>query len=118
MVEVNLNCESDTKPEKYVIENVLNGKCDIILNENIAEKTREDEDGKTKTYFTYDMYRISKNNYRDTLETDLADNTNFAVWLNFAKEQYAKQIIEISDNERIAALEQAIIDIGEVIGND
>ena len=31
MVEVNLNCESDTRPEKYVIENILNGKCDIIL---------------------------------------------------------------------------------------
>lgn len=118
MVEVNLNCESDTRPEKYVIENILNGKCDIILNENITEHTKENEEGKTKTYFTYDMYRIVRNNYRDTLEGDLSKDTEYAVWLNFAKEQYAKQIINISDAERITALEQAIIDIGEVIGNN
>lgn len=118
MVEVNLNCESDTKPKKSVVENILNGKCDIILNENITEHLKEDENGKTKTYYTYDMYRIVRNNYRDTLENDLANDTGFLVWLNFAKEQYAKQIINISNAERISALEQAMIDIGEVIGND
>lgn len=118
MVEVNLNCESDLKPSKYIIENILNEKCDIILNENITEKAKEDENGETKTYYTYDMYRIVKNNYRDTLENDLSNDTGFLVWLNFAKEQYAKQIINISDAERISALEQAMIDIGEVIGND
>ena len=117
MVEVNLNCESDNRPEEYVIEDILDGKCDIILNENIEEHSKE-EDGKTRTYYTYDMYRIVKNNYRDTLENDLANDTGFLVWLNFAKEQYAKQIINISDAERISALEQAMIDIGEVIGND
>ncbi len=118
MIEVNLNCESDTKPEKYVVENILNGKCDIILNENIEEHSKEDENGENKTYYTYDMYRVVKNNYRDTLEEELSDNTGFLVWLNFAKEQYAKQIINVSEAERISALEQAIIDIGEVIGND
>ena len=39
------------------------------------------------------------------------------VWLNFAKDQYNNQIIQISDSERISALEKAVIDIGEVIGN-
>jgi len=58
-----------------------------------------------------------ENNYRDTLESDLENDTGYTIWLNFAKEQYAKQIISIPDTERIAALEQAIIDIGEVIGN-
>ncbi len=118
MVEVNLNCEADIKPNKYIIENILNGKCDIILNENIAEQSKQDENGETKKYYTYDMYRIVKNNYRDTLEDDLSDDNEFLLWLNFAKEQYAKQIIDISVVERISALEQAIIDIGEVIGND
>ena len=117
MVEVNLNCESDTRPEKYVIENILNGKCDIILNENITEHSKEDEERKNKTYFTYDMYRIVKNNYRDTLESDLSKDTEYAVWLNFAKEQYAKQIVDIPDVDRISALEQAIMEIGEVLGN-
>ncbi len=118
MVEVNLNCESDIRPEKYIIENILDGKCDIVLNENIEEHSKEDESGETKIYFTYDMYRFVKNNYRDTLEYDLKDNIKFNMWLDFAKEQYSKQIIKIPDSERISALEQAIIDIGEVIGND
>lgn len=118
MVEVNLNCESDVRPNSYEIENILDGKCDIILHENIEEHTKKDENEEIKTYYTYDMYRIVKNNYRDTLENDLSNETDFSVWLNFAKEQYAKQIINISDTERISALEQAIIDIGEVIGND
>lgn len=117
MVEVNLNCESDTKPNKYVVENVLNNKCDIILNDNITESTRTNEDGKEETYYIYDMYRIVKNNYRDTLESDLEDKDSYAIWLNFAKEQYAKQTVNISDTERIATLEQAIIELGEVIGN-
>lgn len=117
MVEVHLNCESETKPNKFIIENILDGKCDIILNENIAEHSKEDENGENKIYYTYDMYRIVRNNYRDTLESDLEDDTTFKVWLKFAKEQYANQVINISDNERITALEQAIIDIGEVIGN-
>lgn len=117
MVEVNLNCESDVRPNKYDIENILNGKCDIVLFENIEEHTKKDENEEEKTYYTYDMFRIVKNNYRDTLENDLSDETGFTVWLNFAKEQYSKQIINISDEERISALEQAIIDIGEVIGN-
>ena len=52
MVEVNLNCESDVTPDKYVIENILNGKCDIILNENITEHSKKDENGEFKTYYT------------------------------------------------------------------
>ena len=40
------------------------------------------------------------------------------MWINFAKEQYAKQVEKVADTERISALEQAMIDIGEVIGND
>ena len=116
MVEVNLNCESDTRPEKYVIENILDGKCDIILNENIEEHSREDESGETKTYFTYDMYRIVKNNYRDTLEEDLEDNTKFNIWLDFAKEQYENQAENVSLEERLSTAEAVIAEIlgGEV----
>lgn len=117
MVEVNLNCEADIKPNKYIIENIVDNKCDIVLIENITESTKKDENGNTRICFNYDMYRIVKNNYRDTLERDLIDDNNFEVWLNFAKEQYAKQVIDIPDTERITVLEQAIIDIGEVIGN-
>lgn len=115
MVEVNLNCESDIRPEEYVIENILDGKCDIILNENIEEHSKE-EDGKTKTYYTYDMYRIVKNNYRDTLENDLSTEAGFLVWLNFAKEQYENQAEEVSLEERLSTAEAVIAEIlgGEV----
>lgn len=116
MVEGNLNCESDTRPEEYIIENILDGKCDIVLNENIEEHSKEDESGETKTYFTYDMYRIVKNNYRDTLEDDLKDNAKFNIWLDFAKEQYENQAENVSLEERLSTAEAVIAEIlgGEV----
>lgn len=116
MVEANLNCESDLRPDNFNIENILDGKCDIVLYDNIEEKTKEDEDGETKTYYTYDSYRIVKNNFRDTLETDLEDNTKFNMWLDFAKEQYANQAEEVSIEERLSTAEAVIAEIlgGEV----
>lgn len=107
MVEVNLNCKSDTRPDKYTIENILDGKCDIVLIENIEERSREDGE----IYYTYDMYRIVKNNYRDTLESDLADDTKFNVWLDFAKDQYANQAEEVSNEERLSTVEAVIAEI-------
>lgn len=123
MVEVNLNCESDVKPNKFLVENVINNKCDIVLFENIKKNTRtviseETKEEESQVYYSYDMFRITDINYREELELELADPANYKLWLKFAKEKYASQVIEIPDNERIAALEQAIIDIGEVIGND
>ena len=116
MVEANLNCESDTRPEEYIIENILDGKCDIVLNDNIEEHSKKDENGETKTYFTYDMYRIVKNNYRDTLENDLSNDNGFLVWLNFAKEQYEKQAENVPLEERLSTAEAVIAEIlgGEV----
>ena len=116
MVEGNLNCESDTRPEEYIIENILDGKCDIVLNENIEEHSKEDESGETKTYFTYDMYRIVKNNYRDTLEDDLKDNTKFNMWFDFAKAQYENQAENVPLEERLSTAEAVIAEIlgGEV----
>ena len=116
MVEVNLNCKSDTRPDKYIIENILDGKCDIILIENVEEHSMEDENSENQTYYTYDMYRIVKNNYRDTLESDLADDTKFNVWLDFAKDQYSNQAEEVSNEERLSTVEAVIAEIlgGEV----
>lgn len=116
MVEVNLNCESDTRPEEYIIENILDGKCDIVLNDNIEEHSKKDENGETKTYYTYDIYRIVKNNYRDTLENDLSNDNGFLVWLNFAKDQYEKQAENVPLEERLSTAEAVIAEIlgGEV----
>ena len=110
------------KPEKYIIENILDGKCDIVLNDNIKKnkKTEYDEENNAveKTVYSCDNYRIVNTNYRETLDEELSSDIGFKVWLNFAKDQYNNQIIQISDSERISALEKAVIDIGEVIGND
>lgn len=116
MVKINLRSESDTRPKQYTIENILDGKCDIILNTNIEEHSKEDENGETKIYFTCDMYRIIKNNYRDTLEEDLEDNDKFNMWLNFAKDQYNNQIESVSIEERLSTAEAVITEIlgGEV----
>lgn len=88
---VNLNCESDTRPNKFEIENILNGKCDVVINDNIKEITEtvigENEEETTKIKYSYDTYRISKN-YRDNLETELADETKFNQWLSDVKAKF------------------------------
>lgn len=122
MVEVNLKTEGATKPQSFIIENIFKNKCDIVLNDNIQEvkEMATNEQGKEKeiTKYIYDYYRINNVGYTDSLEEELKKESCFRTWINFAKEQYANQIINISDAERISALERAIIDIGEVIGND
>lgn len=121
-MQVNYQAESDIKPEKYAIENILNNECDIVLYDNITkcEKMEYDaESGKevAKAIYKFDIYRIH-NIYRESLDKELSTVSGYKVWINFAKEQYAKQVEKVADTERISALEQAMIDIGEVIGND
>lgn len=116
MIEVSYNCESDTEPNKYIIENIINGKCDIVLCDDIKEIIKIDKDEQEKKYYIYDIYRIVKNNYRDTLEDDLKNETNFNMWLNFVKEQYENQAEEVSIEERLSTAEAVIAEIlgGEV----
>jgi len=61
------------------------------------------------------MYEVEVNS-RDTLAESI--EANYYEWLKFAKEENAKRVVAIPDVERIAILEQAVKDIGEVIGND
>lgn len=121
MVEVNLNCESDVKPNKFLVENIVKNKCDIVLFENIKKNTRqvfseETQKEEDQIYYSYDMYRIVNANYRDELELELADNTNYKLWLKFAKEQYENQAEAVSLEERISTAEAVIAEIlgGEV----
>ena len=85
-----------------------------------ARKEREchAETGKaiSRTIYKFDIYRIPTI-YRDNLEKELSTAKGYKTWINFAKEQYAKQIVDIPDVDRISALEQAIMEIGEVLGN-
>lgn len=91
MIEVNLNCESDTRPCKYVIENILNGKCEIIINDEI-KKVQEnivDESGKEtkREKYIFNSYRISTN-YRDNLEEELKTDASYKKWVLYLNEQY------------------------------
>lgn len=119
-MQVNFQVESDQKPNKYYIENILNNECDIILNDNITktEKTEYDsETGEptTKNVYTFDSYRIH-NPYRDNLEEELSTTKGFKVWLNFVKEQYQNQAENVSIEERLSTAEAVIAEIlgGEV----
>lgn len=120
MVELNTITESNLKPEKYIIENILDGKCDIVLNDNIKKnkKTEYDEENNAveKTVYSCDNYRIVNTNYRDTLENDLSNDNGFLVWLNFAKEQYENQAENVTLEERLSTAEAVIAEIlgGEV----
>lgn len=111
MITVNLNCKSDVKPEKAIIENIINGKCDIVLNDNL----KIDENEET-TYYIYDIYRIEKMNYRPSLENELKNEEQYNIWLNFAKKQYQNQAENISIEERLSTAEAVIAEIlgGEV----
>lgn len=106
MITVNLNCKSDVRPEKAVIENITDGKCDIVLNDNL----KIDENEET-TYYTYDIYRIEKMNYRPSLENEIKNEEQYNIWLNFAKEQYQNQAEKISIEERLSTAEAVIAEI-------
>lgn len=80
-----MKAESNIKPNKFEIENIINNKCDIVFNTNITEeKIRVDEEITEK--YVYDTYRI-KANYRQNLEQVLESEQEYGKWLKLAKEQ-------------------------------
>ena len=88
-MQVNYQTQSDTKPEKYIIENILNGNCDIVINDKIKkieESYIEDDKEIKTTKYEYNSYRVTVP-YRDTLEDELQSKDGFAMWLNFVIEQ-------------------------------
>ena len=110
-----MQTENSIKPNKFEISKYQNGKCTVLFYDNIIEDKGTDTDGVETTRYLYDMYEVEVNN-RDTLAESI--EANYDEWLKFAKEENAKRVIAIPDVERIAILEQAVKDIGEVIGND
>lgn len=110
-----MQTENSIKPNKFEISKHQNGKCTVLFYDNIIEDKVTDPDGVETTRYLYDMYEVEVNS-RDTLAESIEANYN--EWLKFAKEENAKRVVAIPDVERIAILEQAVKDIGEVIGND
>lgn len=110
-----MQTENSIKPKKFEISKHQNGKCTVLFYDNIIEDKVTDPDGVETTRYLYDMYEVEVNS-RDTLAESI--EANYDEWLKFAKEENAKRVVAIPDVERIAILEQAVKDIGEVIGND
>lgn len=75
-----MKAESNVRPNKFEIENIVNNKCEIVLNTNIVEI--QDEEG---TKYTYDTYRL-KTSYRDNLHEKLENEEHYRKWLEFAVE--------------------------------
>lgn len=79
-----MKAESSTKPKnKFEIENIIDGKCEIVFFDNIKELEPLED---TEKRYCYDIYRL-KANYRDDLEQDLKGNKEkYKQWLEVAKE--------------------------------
>ena len=66
-----MKVESNLKPEnKFEIENIIDGKCDIVFFDNVQEIEAIEENEKK---YSFDTYRL-KANYRDELEKELNDD--------------------------------------------
>jgi len=78
-----MKAESNLQPNnKFEIENIIDGKCEIVFFDNIQELEALENNEKR---YSYDTYRI-KVNYRDELEQELNDNQEkYNKWLELAK---------------------------------
>ena len=93
-----MQTESNTRPNKFDIENIINGNCEIVFYDNIQEIEKEVESGKKEKAYIYDMYRI-KTTFRENLVEELEnDKEKYQKWLQLAKtsEERANADIEIA----------------------
>ena len=86
-----MKAESNLKPKNsFEIENIIDGKCEIVFYDNIVEVEEEIEGEKIKK-FIFDIYRL-KTTYRNDLEIDLFnDNDKLVAW--------RQKAVEIENNE-------------------
>ena len=97
-----MKAESNLRPKAlFDIENINNGKCEIVFYDNI-KKLEPTEEGETR--YSFDIYRL-KTNYRDDLAEELSYNKNkYNEWLELAKNT---EIRENADEE-IAKLQEEL----------
>lgn len=77
-----MKAESNIQPNKFEIENIENGMCDIVFCTNVEQIPTEEEESER---YTYDMYRL-KTYYRDNLREKLEDEESYNIWLDFARQ--------------------------------
>ena len=99
-----MQVESNLKPtKKFEIENIVDGKCDVVFYDNIIEiqELENEEDGKK---YSYNIYRL-KTIYRDDLEQTLNnDKEEYEKWLQKAKDAEYEELSANIRKERDALL--------------
>lgn len=85
-----MKAESNIMPKnKFEIENIVDGNCDIVFFDNIEEV--EPTEGQEKRYI-YDTYRL-QTIFRDNLVDDL--ESNYQIWLDEARNKENAEIARI-----------------------
>lgn len=100
-----MKVESNLRPEnKFEIENIINGKCDIVFFDNIQEIEATEENEKK---YSFDTYRL-KANYRDELEKELNDDIEkYKEWLQLAKDTEFNELATIIREKRNKLLQES-----------
>ena len=70
-----MRVESNIQPNKFEIENIENGMCDIVFCTNVEQIPTEEEESER---YTYDMYRL-RTYYRDNLREKLEDEESYNI---------------------------------------
>lgn len=100
-----MKVESNLKPEnKFEIENIIDGKCDIVFFDNVQEIEAIEENEKK---YSFDTYRL-KANYRDELEKELNDDVEkYKEWLQLAKDTEFNELATIIREKRNKLLQES-----------
>ena len=102
-----MKAESTIKPKSYSVEK-CGGLAEVVLYENIAQMTRENEAGEAEKYFAYDEFRITIP-YRENLAAEI--KANRAAWLEVAKdiEENAAEKLSLEEQVKKLAAENAAL---------
>lgn len=84
-----MKTENTVEPENFKIENIINGKCDIVINTDI-EIIEDDENNKK---YLYDTFRINID-YEKDLKEKLEDEEYYNSLLELAKEEYGQKLAD------------------------
>lgn len=99
-----MKAESNLKPtKKFEIENIVDGKCDVVFYDDIIEIQELENEEEDKKY-SYNIYRL-KTIYRDDLEQTLNNNEEeYKKWLQKAKDTEYEELSSNIRKERDALL--------------
>ena len=99
--------KSNIRPSDYEINQLANGKSEIMFYENVTENLVTNLDGVEQTEYTFEFTEMSIDT-RDGLEEDI--KANYSEWVSFAKGLSGKPL---SDKETIELLKTQVQSVQE-----